>query len=213
MSPFGTVCAKCGAGMPMGVKFCGKCGATLEAETPPAKKETPPVLGPGVRALLIVWGLGLLAGLLLGRAWPPAPAAPLERAADRETENAEALLARAHAASDNGQFSEAAGLYKRALPLAPSNPSLLVDLGIAQVALGDDASARASFKSALLGRAPHPAALYNLGLLAERNGNPERARVYYARYLALDPGGSRAAKARAKLAEDAGGSGEEGSGP
>ncbi|MFQ5458721.1 MAG: tetratricopeptide repeat protein, partial [Myxococcota bacterium] len=139
MSPFGTVCAKCGAGMPMGVKFCGKCGATLEAERPPAKKETPPVLGPGVRALLIVWGLGLLAGLLLGRAFPPAPLAPPEHAAEQGTESGDALLARARTASDSGQFSEAAALYRRAIALAPSNASLLVDLGIAQVALGDDA--------------------------------------------------------------------------
>lgn len=199
MSPFGVVCEKCGSGMPMGVQFCGSCGASIECKTASPKAEAPPVKKPGRRALLIGWGLGLLGGLMLGLAFPTATHSPPEELTPQETESAASLLSRAHDASEAKQFSKAVDLYRRAAARDASDLSILVDLGIAQLATGDEATARASFKAALTGRTPHPAAAYNLARLEEETGNMKRARVYYARYLKLDPDGSEAAMAKAKL--------------
>ncbi len=185
----------------MGVRFCGSCGASIDLETAPPKLEAPPVKKPGSRTLLVSWGLGLLGGLMLGLAFPTATHSPPDEPSVGEAESAASLLSRAHDASGAKQFSKAVDLYRRAATLDSSNLSILVDLGIAQLAMGDEATARASFKAALTGRTPHPAAAYNLARLEERGGNMKRARVYYARYLKLDPDGSEAADAKAKLGE------------
>ena len=204
MSPFGVVCEKCGSGMPMGVQFCGSCGASIERETASPKVEAPPVKKRGGRALLIGWGLGLLGGLMLGLAFPSATHPPPDEPALQETGSAATLLSRAHDASEAKEFSKAVDLYRRAAVRDSANLSILVDLGIAQLATGDKATARASFKAALSGPTPHPAAAYNLARLEEGAGNMKRARVYYARYLKLDPDGNAAAEAKTKLGEGGG---------
>ena len=205
MSPFGVVCAKCGAGMPVGVAFCGSCGARIEGEAaPPPREEAPALASAGVRMLVIAWGLGIVAGLFLGRAF--APGTPAEKedgeappAAQASPESAPDLLASAHAASDAGRYREARDLYQRVLARDPANLSALVDLGIAELALGDEAAGRSSFSGALAGSAPHPAAAYNLAKLSEDSGNRPEAEKYYALYLKLAPEGPRAKAVRAKL--------------
>jgi tetratricopeptide (TPR) repeat protein len=154
-----------------------------------------------VRKLLVAWGLGILAGLLLGRALTPGPApsspAPASRA---PTEDVRSLLARAHAAADARRFSEARDLYQQVLARAPSDQSVQVDLGITQLALGDDAAARASFQAALEGEAPHPAAAYNLGRMEEEAGRFEEAKAHYRLYLKLAPDGPNAVRVKTRLA-------------
>jgi len=206
MSPFGVVCAVCGAGMPAGARFCGKCGAAIDAAgSAPARKEekTPGPAATGVRVLLIAWGLGLAGGFMLGRA--VAPEQWFDRFADRsgaveEGEGAASLLAQARAASDAGRYSTAKDLYQRAIALEPTNLSAHVDLGIAQLALGEETAARGSFRAALIGGAPHPAAAYNLARLEEDAGDVANARRHYELYLDLDSSGRRAGEARARLA-------------
>jgi Tfp pilus assembly protein PilF len=75
-----------------------------------------------------------------------------------------------------------------------------VDLGVAQLALGEESAARASFGDALSGGSPHPAAAYNLAKLAEEAGNRVEAGKYYSLYLKLAPEGPRAQEVQAKLA-------------
>ncbi|MDP3938222.1 MAG: tetratricopeptide repeat protein [Deltaproteobacteria bacterium] len=204
MSPFGVVCHACGAGMPMGVRFCGKCGTTIDEKAGgSAKEEVTSRRAPaGIRLLLIAWGLGLLAGLMLGRGLIPTrsfePDA-LPSGTTQEDENVESLLARGHAASDAGSFSTAKDLYRRVVAIEPANLPAQVNLGIALAALGEDTAARAAFLVALTGATPHPAAAYNLALLEEEAGRYDRARKFYGQYLALDPEGKKAAKAREKL--------------
>lgn len=211
MSPFGVVCPACGAGMPTGVRFCGKCGATIDPEAPDARdgegtkqedeaRRPPPV---GVRLLLVAWGLGILGGFMLGRGLAPQGALSAGALTPRQAggeESAASILTRAHAASDAGRYAEARDLYRRAIALDPTNLPAHVDLGIALAALGEDQDARAAFRAALIGDAPHPAAAYNLALLEEEAGHYARARELYGRYLALEPEGRKAAEARAKLA-------------
>lgn len=202
MSPFGVVCDACGAGMPMGVRFCGKCGATVgeKADSPPKKDEAPGRPAPvGVRLLLIAWGLGLLAGLMLGRGLIPSRGP--EAGAPQGGEDVATLLERAHASSDAGRYSTAKDLYRRVVAMEPTYLPAYVDLGIALAALGEDAAARAAFRSALIGGAPHPAAAYNLARLEEEAGRYDRAREFYGRYLALDPEGAKAGEARRKLSD------------
>ncbi len=204
MTPFGVVCAKCGAGMPMGATFCGSCGARIEDEATPPREEVSVPRPVGVRMLLVAWALGILAGFFLGRAFAPGTPAgkgggDSQPAAGSEAPGAEDLLASARAASDAGRYAEARDLYRRVLEIEPENLSAHVDLGVAELALGDEASARASFVAALAGPSPHPSAAYNLARLADESGDRPEAGKYYALYLELAPEGPRAADARAKL--------------
>ena len=214
MSPFGVVCPKCGAGMPMGVQFCGSCGARIPdaaPETGPESADRPenaraetaaaPPRGAGVRLLLLAWLLGIVAGFFLGRAFAPdvldRPAAEAEKAAP---ESVVAILEKAHAASDARRYAEARDLYQRAIAIDPGNLAAQVDLGVARLALGDPDGARAAFGAALAGAAPHPAAAYNLARMAEEAGNAAEARKYYALYLKLAPEGPRATEVKSKVA-------------
>jgi tetratricopeptide (TPR) repeat protein len=213
MSPFGVVCPKCGAGMPMGVQFCGSCGARIPDAAPEASREgeerrdapASPPRGAGVRLLVFAWALGILAGFFLGRAFAPEalkPSAPGTGAP--APENTAAILDRAHAASDTRRYSEARDLYERAIALDPGNLAAQVDLGVARIALGDPDGARAAFGAALAGASPHPAAAYNLARMAEEAGNAAEARKYYALYLKLAPEGPRAREVRSKVARAGG---------
>jgi tetratricopeptide (TPR) repeat protein len=212
--------------MPMGVAFCGNCGTRIpevpSPEDPDAARagagEAPAPRNTGVRMLVAAWALGIVAGFFLGHAFTPSTPAQKESAdagspsqsegqdaskgpmAGVQPESAPELLASAHAASDEGRYAEARDLYLRVLDLDPANLSALVDLGIAELALGDEAAGRSSFSGALAGSTPHPAAAYNLGRLAENGGNREEAGKYYALYLKLAPQGPRAKEVREKLA-------------
>ena len=199
MSPFGMVCQKCGAGMPMGVEFCGRCGAKIENQSAsPAKEDHPRRKPAGVGMLLLTWGLGLVAGFMLARAIGPSPdAAPSQQAAPESTG---ALLARARVASTAGRYSEARTLYQSAIMRAPRDLSAHVDLGLTRLALGEEAGARASFTSALAGNNPHPAAAFNLGLLEEEAGDLGAAKSLFTLYLKLAPNGPKAEEVRAKIA-------------
>jgi tetratricopeptide (TPR) repeat protein len=204
MSPSGVVCAKCGASMPAGGQFCGRCGTPMAKDAgAPSRGEPPRRPVAPVRKLLVAWGLGILAGLLLGRALPPgatAPHGPAAGPSQAETEDIGSLLARARAAEDAKRFSEARDLYRKVLARAPEDRSARVDLGIAELALGDEAAARESFEAALAGDAPHPAAAYNLGRMAEDAGRLKEARARYRLYLKLAPDGPQAESVKAKLA-------------
>ena len=216
MSPFGVVCAKCGSGMPMGAVFCGSCGARIseiageeraasqDDEATPPREEASAPKPVGVRMLIVAWALGIIAGFFLGRAFAPGTpaggdAGDSRPAAGSAPPGAEDLLASARVASDAGRYAQARDLYRRVLENEPGNLSAHVDLGVAELALGDGAAARASFGAALAGPSPHPAAAYNLARLAEEAGDHPEAGKYYALYLELAPEGPRAANARAKL--------------
>ena len=206
MSPFGVVCAKCGAGMPVGVQFCGSCGARIEKPPPARGEETRRPEAPGVRLLVIVWAMGLVGGFFFGRAFSPGTSGntPSAEQAAQAPEDSEHLLAQARAASDAKRFAQARNFYERALSLSPDDHSARVDLGIALLALGDEASARHAFEEALSGSAPHPAAAYNLARMAEKAGDSQGAAKYYALFLKLAPDGPRAAEVRAKIGSTAG---------
>ncbi len=208
MSPLGVVCAKCGAGMPVGAQFCGSCGARIE-EPPPAPargKETRRPQAPGVRFLIIAWAMGLLGGFFLGRAFSPGTSgnSPSGEQATQAPEDSEHLLVQARAASDAKRYAQARNFYERALALSPDDHSAQVDLGIAFLALGDEKGARHAFEEALSGSAPHPAAAYNLARMAEKAGDSQGAAKYYALFLKLAPDGPRAAEVRAKIGSTAG---------
>ncbi len=177
MSPFGVVCEKCGSGMPAGVRYCGSCGTSIRNEAaPPKKEDSAPQRTAGVGMLLVTWGLGLLAGFLIGRAF--APGTTGEMAAPGTT----------------APFMTQGG----AAPAA-GDAAAQVNFGIARLALGDEDGARRAFEAALLAVPPHPAAAYNMALIEEEAGRVEAARTHYARYLALAPEGPKAEHARAVL--------------
>ncbi len=206
MSPFGVVCAKCGAGMPMGVAFCGSCGTRIADEAAAPRQEAPAPRSASTRMLIVAWALGLVAGLFLGRAFAPVTSGGGDGGESRPVAESQApspvdVLASARAASDAGRYAEARDLYRRALRMDPGDLSAHVDLGVAELALGDEAAARASFGAALAGGSPHPAAAYNLAKLAEEGGNRVEAGKYYILYLRLAPEGPHAREVRSKLAK------------
>jgi hypothetical protein len=127
VSPSGVVCGKCGAGMTAGGQFCGRCGTPTAGDAGAPSHGEPPRRP--VRKLLLAWGLGILAGLLLGRALAPGPTAhrpPTAGPSRAETEDVRSLLTRARSAADAKRFSEARDLYRKVVARAPADRSVRV---------------------------------------------------------------------------------------
>lgn len=83
--------------------------------------------------------------------------------------------------------------YRRALELGIGRPEE-VHLNIANVyadLLRDDARARAQLEKALAARPGYPAALFNLGGLAEQQGDVQQARACFRRCMEAEPGDPR----------------------
>lgn len=82
-----------------------------------------------------------------------------------------------------GQHADAVAAYGKALELAPSAQLVYLNLGYAYAALGRDADATRMFRQA----GDEAAALTNLALAHELQGDPEKARALYQKALAEDP--------------------------
>ncbi len=73
---------------------------------------------------------------------------------------------------------------RAALALRPNDARARNNLGFALAASGDETQALEVFSAVN----PRPAALANMGLAAERRGDPEAAKGWYRQVLELDPG-------------------------
>ena len=89
----------------------------------------------------------------------------------------------------DGQFDAAIKMYKQSLELGISDPEE-VHLNIANIfmdQLHDHAEARAHLEKALAQNPAYSSAYYNLGNLAEQEGDRQAASAYFEKSLELDP--------------------------
>lgn len=98
----------------------------------------------------------------------------LRRAISCDARSADAHFHLGNLLREAGRHADAVDSYRQALRLAPGHPSLLNNLGLAQLANGDEAGAERSYRSVLASRPGHPQALRNLvHLLCRRQRNGE----------------------------------------
>jgi len=81
----------------------------------------------------------------------------------------------------------------------PGRPGLNYDMGRMLMVLGRPAEALPRFEREMRVAPQHPELFRRAGMTAWRAGDPERARIYLERYLALAPDGPRAAEVRREL--------------
>ncbi len=143
------------------------------------------------------------AGLLLGEATPAArqeAAAILAAVLGQDPGNAAARFNLALARLELGEPRAAEEELKRLLAANPQDAPALNLLGLALKAQERDQAAAAAFERAQAAAPEQPGPVYNLGALcATRLQDPECAIRSFHRFLALEPEGARADKARAWL--------------
>ncbi len=86
-----------------------------------------------------------------------------------------------------GQYEKAKAEMVQSLAIRPNTPEILNNLGSAQLKLGDQAAALASFEKAVLLRPNYAIARFNLAEIIEPT-NPKRALSEYETFLALVEG-------------------------
>ncbi len=91
------------------------------------------------------------------------------------------------AARGAGESGRAVVAYRKALAVTPSEPALLVNLGLALADAGDLSAAVQAYTHALQVNAQQPIAEVNLGIALERGGDSAGALAAFRRAIALDP--------------------------
>jgi len=101
---------------------------------------------------------------------------------------------------DNGNYPVGAECYRRALEIRDA-PDVRVDFGACLHAMGLEDRAEEEFRT-VLGQVPdHPIATFNMGIVFYTGTTMDSARVYFERYLELDPNGLAATSATNLLKE------------
>lgn len=90
-------------------------------------------------------------------------------------------------ARNNGQSAAAITTYRKAIAVAPSNPKLYLNLGLAYVQARDLANAIAEYRRSLELDPRQGLALINLGIALDERGSPAEAAAAYRKALALNP--------------------------
>ncbi|HEY2227481.1 MAG TPA: tetratricopeptide repeat protein [Xanthobacteraceae bacterium] len=108
-------------------------------------------------------------------------------AADRKSEDAEALFARGNALREQRRYDEALTSYDQALALAPDHAEALLTRGNALQALRRSAQALASYDKVVALRPDHADAFYNRAIALNELKRLEEAVASYDRAIALRP--------------------------
>ncbi|MDH3891790.1 MAG: tetratricopeptide repeat protein [candidate division Zixibacteria bacterium] len=113
-------------------------------------------------------------------------------------EDHETLVMMGNQHMDQQKFAMAAELYKRALAKKEVN-DVRVDFGACLNGMNLPLRAIQEFQTVLAVDPTHGIATFNVGIVYSSQQQPDSARVYFQRYLELDPHGPAAATARAQL--------------
>ena len=138
----------------------------------------------GIQTVLALRGSHLTWALLAVGGWRPVFAEREAVVFVRETEVHRALLARLPAVEITPPPREALEALTAALAAAEA---------------GDEAEALREYERVLALAPDHPVALFSLGLLRERRGEPAEARALFERVVEVDPEGTLAREARERL--------------
>ncbi len=211
-------CQNCGHSLPVRSRFCPKCGAsvastesssTREHATGQAGRKT------GRRDLLIVAGILLVVTAGYFTFKKPAsvqfrPDAERESQGDAPTpdmtdamrllENLppdyNSLVSLGNEFMDKRSYPTAAECYKRALALEGDSLDVRVDYGACLHGMGLPLRAIEEFRRVIDRNPSHAIANFNLGIVYYDLNETDSARVYWRKYLAIEPEGQAAQVAR-----------------
>lgn len=116
-----------------------------------------------------------------------AQVAALETAAERQPEDADALVRLGAAYTQLGSNEAAIRTLERALGLDPQNAQVHLNLGFAHAALGDTERAREDFDAYLAINPNDTAALNQIGYTFLGRGMTDEALFFFERYVAVAP--------------------------
>ena len=210
-------CTSCGEALAADVRFCGKCGAPVNAETkaksgtrkkpaPPANKTRDIVIVIGV---LVVFGLGYL--IFAPHAEPPQPGAqqmqqgqgggPMGSQLQDLPTDYQGLVQVGNRTMDASNWAVAAEAYRRALEIEASDPNVRTDYGICLFRMGLPDRALAEFRKVTSKYAQHSLSRFNMGVVFYSEGVTDSAKVYFNKYLEMEPTGPASDAARDLLTQ------------
>jgi tetratricopeptide (TPR) repeat protein len=212
-------CPDCSAELPIKAKFCPECGASLASEEHGARGSKPARIGKSTvkRDTLIILALIVLvpAGYVLFKKPAAAPVNVTQTESphgvvgmegmtagltDLPTDY-EGLVVAGNEMMDQGNYPVAAECYKRALAKDGSSPDVRVDLGACLFAMGLPQRALEELQIVFEKDPDHSICNFNLGIVHFGLDQKDSARVYWGRYLELEPDGRAAETARAYIQE------------
>lgn len=100
---------------------------------------------------------------------------------------------------DAGDYALAAECYRRALAIDGSNTNVRTDYGACLHGMGLPQRALDEFQKVLAQEPSHTIAIFNSGVVFADMQQKDSARVYWNRYLKMDPQGSAAEAAKSLL--------------
>lgn len=222
-------CTSCGKALPDGARFCAACGAPVQGSGKEAGAAKKPVKKAGAKqrakstrtrdfvviaGALVVVTVGWLA--FRTPAQPPQPPTAQQGQGGHPEvegnsmggmmeglENLPAdyagLVQAGNQFMDAGNYAVAAESYRRALAIDPSSPDVRTDFGACLHSMGLPERALEEFQTVILEHPEHGIANFNTGIVYLDMGKTDSARVYWEKYLKLDPNGIAADKARELL--------------
>ena len=210
-------CTSCGDILPVNARFCAVCGAPVNAEmkekaAPKVEKAVTPKTK--TRDIVIVGAaLALIAVGYFAFRTPARPPVPpqqteahqgvggadmsnaMQALQDLPTEY-EPLVRLGNQTMDNGNYALAAECYRRALAINPESPDVRTDYGACLHGMGLPERAAEEFRKVLKSEGVHAIAHFNMGVVMADIGQTDSARVYWQKYLEIDPNGPAAQRAR-----------------
>ena len=91
------------------------------------------------------------------------------------------------AARTSNNATRAIAAYRKALAVTPSEPALLLNLGLALADAGDLVGAATAYRQAVTANTQQPIALVNLGIAVERGGDVAGAAAAFKQAIVIDP--------------------------
>jgi len=114
------------------------------------------------------------------------------------------LVSRGNVFMDECNYPLAAECYKRALARQADSPDVRVDYGACLHGMGLPQRAIEEFRRVIDMHPSHAGANFNLGIVFYDLGQTDSARVYWQRYLTIEPDGQTAKDARDLLRQTGG---------
>jgi len=105
---------------------------------------------------------------------------------------------------DHSNFAVAAECYRRALAIDGSSADVRTDYGACLHNIGLPDRAIEEFRKAIAQAPTHAIARFNLGIVYKSLNQMDSAKVYWKKYLELDPNGPASAAAKQYLKENGG---------
>ncbi len=209
-------CTQCGYDIPPEAKFCPECGAPLKTAT----SQPVNLKRPHVRDTFILVGALVVVtiGYFVFTSSKKAPSHPAQQPRTNQPVNSmddamsmlenlpedySSLVAMGNSLMDEGNYSFAAECYKRALSISDTSWNVRVDYGTCLHGMGLSERAVQILSEVVKNQPTHAIAHFNLGVIYYDLNRIDSARLYWQKYLKLDPQGHAAEAAKSLLKETA----------